>query len=101
MNLLNVSIKLTLLLPLTFNLIHETSNDNTTALQPISTCGTETKATRDEANDLAPVLWEPGDGEGHGDDGDDGQGEGAHHPIHTGQQPHPDPGERGRLGCNI
>ena len=34
----------------------------------------ETKATRDDTDNLAPVLWEPGDGEGHGDDGDDGEG---------------------------
>ena len=40
------------------------------------------------------MLWEPGDREGHGDDGDDGQGGGAHHPVHTGQHPNPDPGER-------
>ena len=62
--------------------------------QTISTCGAKTKTTCNETNDLAPVLWEPGDREGHGDDGDDGQGGAAHHPVHTGQHPHPDPGER-------
>ena len=64
-----------------------------TAQQPISTYGAETLTTRDEADDLAPVVWEPGDGEGHGDDVDDGQGGGAHHPVCTGQHPQPDPGE--------
>ena len=71
----------------------------TTAQQPfsqyLSTYGAETKATRDEADDFAPVVWEPGDGEGDGDHDDDGQGGAAHHPEHTGQHPHPDPGEGG------
>ena len=58
------------------------------------TSGAEAEPAGDEANDLAPVVWEPGDGERHGDQRDDGQGRGAHHPVHTGQHPHPRPGER-------
>ena len=59
----------------------------------IITSWAQTKPTCNEANNLAPVVWEPGDGEGHGDQRDQGQGGGAHHPIHTGQHPHPHPGE--------
>ena len=59
----------------------------------IVTSWAQTKSTGNEANDLAPVVWEPGDGEGHADKRDQAHGGGAHHPIHTGQQPHPHPGK--------
>ena len=52
------------------------------------TCRGKTKAAGNEPDDLAPVLGEPHDGRGHGDDGDHGEGGRAQAPVHQGQAPH-------------
>ena len=43
----------------------------------IITSWAQTTPASNEANDLVLVVWEPGDGEGHGDQSDEGQGGGA------------------------
>ena len=53
-----------------------------------STCRGETKAAGNEPDDLAPVLGEPHDGRGHGDDGHHRKGGRAQAPVHQGQAPH-------------
>ena len=52
------------------------------------TCWGQTKAAGNEADDLAPVVWEPHDGRGHGDDGHHGEGGRAQAAVHHGEAPH-------------